>query len=275
MTREEERGEASVNADAEEQFWEEAHERHEALLSRLGGLLELPMRVGILAEIFTMTTPREAVWHMGQILRGATWGRNPHIDAMLATSIWLLREQFAENFDLFQRFFHAAHEDGREDVLNFFRSPPPHRILPPESKLPEVRLPFDRDITLGERRSLASGSNRRVLERLLLDPSELVIGKLLLNPNLNNQDMLVITSRRPTTPAILQEVASSTRWLRDPTVREALVRNPFGATGIGLKLLPTLHIREIRQLASSGDLHPAITEFAQLLVRLRKHIHGE
>ena len=267
--------ELDLATESEERFWDDAHARHDALLTRLSGLMELPMRVGVLSEIFTSTAPREAAWHMGQLMRGAIWGRNPHIDAMLATSIWLLNEQLDQNDALFHDLFLAAHGDGREEVLNFFRNPPPHRELPPESKLPEVRLPFDRDITLGERRSLASGSNRALLDRLLMDPSELVIGKLLKNPNINAQDMLVIVSRRPTTTAILETVARETRWLRNATVREALVRNPYGPTGVGLKLLPTLHIREIRQIASAGDLHPTISDFAKLLVRLRKQIHGE
>lgn len=253
----------------EQDFWEAAHERQEQLLQRLGGLLELPMRQAQLRLLLTSVDPEEACWHMGQILRGALWGRNPHIDAMLACSLWLIQERAQGNFTLFEDLFRAAHTSEREEILHLLRDPPPHRALLEGSRLPEVRLPIERDVSLGERRSMARGSNRVILERLLMDPSELVIQKLLDNPAIQMPDLLVIASRRPTRAEILTSIATHTRWMRQHDVREALVRNPFTPTGISLRLLPTLHSRIINQIKNSGDLHPLLPPFAELLLRLR------
>ena len=150
------------------------------------------------------------------------------------------------------------------------RDAPPHRALPKGKRLPEVRLPLDRDVTLGERRTMASGPNRQLLERLIFDPSPLVIAKLLYNPHIRLQEVLQIASRRPTTVEILQEVALSEKWYRRHQVREAICLNPFTATGVALKLLPTLRLRSLRMLARAEDLHPLIAESARLLVELRE-----
>lgn len=256
------------------QLWDEAHMRHEHLLTRLGGIPELPMRMAILRDMLTATAPRETVWHLARLLRGALSGRNPHIDAVHACAFWLIEEQAQQNSELFQDLFMAAHTEDRPEVMNLLRDPLPHMQLPPESRLPEVRLPLERDITLGERRSMARSSNRKLLERLLMDPSELVLDRLLDNPSVQHHDVLLIASRRPTKPELLLTVARRTPWLQQRIIREALVRNPYVHTGIALKLLPTLNIREIRQIALAGDLHPLVAQFAQLLVQLRATLLG-
>lgn len=259
----------------EEELWERAQREYQRILNALAGIPELPMRRSLVRESLKGLTPRQACWQIGQFLRGAIWGRTPHIDAMLATSLWLVDERVtAENFALFHDLFEAAHEDERREVLHLLRDPPPHRQLPPESRLPGVRLPMEREVSLGERRSLARGSNRKFLERLLMDPSELVISKLLDNPALQQQDVMVIASRRPTTPEILTTIATHDRWTRYHDVRETLVRNPYAETGISLRMLPTLHIKIIRQVGASGDLHPLINDFADMLVELREKLYG-
>ena len=135
----------------------------------------------------------------------------------------------------------------------------------------EVRLPMDRNVTMGEKRWFASGNDRRILDRLLLDNEPLVIQKLLLNPLLQTSDVLTIATRRPTKPELLREIVLSEKWIREHEVREALVQNPYIETGMALKLVPTLNAKVLRKLRFATDLHPTVCESAKLYVELREH----
>lgn len=244
--------------------------RLEEHLNRLAHLSELPMRCALTGELLREWPAEDLSWGLGEILRGALWGQPSHTDAMLALSLYLIAQQIDDQYDFFQDLFTKLHQGGREELLFFCRDTPPQRQLPKGSRLPEARLPLERDVSLGERRAMAAGSNRRYLERLLMDPNPLVIAKLMQNSALLPQDVLVIASRRPTLNALLMPIASSWRWLQHHDIREALARNPFIATGIALKLLPTLQVRTLRQIKDSGDLHPGVVRFAQLLVEIHQ-----
>lgn len=246
------------------------HDTLEKLLSRIAGLPEMPMKAALVKRRLEALGPEEAVWCIDQIVRAALWGHQGAAETMMATTWWLIELRRDDDYDLIKSLFEAAHDSGREAVLDLFRDVPPHRALADGQDLPEVRLPTEREITLGERRAMAAGRKRRVLERLLMDPDPLVIRKLLGNPNIRLQDVQVVATRRPTTPAILREVMSNRRWFQRSAAREAVLRNPYAETGLALKLLPTMGIRVLRRLKYSGDLHPLIHEAASRLVTLRE-----
>ncbi len=243
---------------------------YDATLRTIGTLRELPMRRAKLGETLERLEVEERVWWIDQLIRGALWGRSPEIDAMLACSSWLIRLRLEDDYDSLQAMYIAAHEAERESILFLLRDYPPHQALAPNARLQEVRLPIPREVTLGERRSLARGSDRRLLERLLQENSPLVIEKLMQNPNINLQDVMIVTTRRPTKPELLMPVVLTDKWFTDHRVRESVVQNPFAFTGVALKLMPTLHIDVLRKLKFAGDLHPTIGEAAKMLVELRE-----
>lgn len=243
---------------------------YEAMVRHAVGLPEIPMRAAAIAERLEALAAEEAVWCLDQLIRGALWGDADAMEAMLAASFWLVTVDVDAHYATLKAFFEAAYTSERESVIALLRDAPPVRALASGRRLPEVRLPLDREITLGERRMMAAGQDRRLLERLVMDPSPLVIGKLLANPHTRTRDVLVIAARRPTTPDLLWEVARHPAWWRRLEVREALARNPFGNTGMALKVLPTLPLKMLRQVAGSGELHELVQGFAALLVKLRE-----
>jgi hypothetical protein len=188
----------------------------------------------------------------------------------MAAARWLVEVGLQDRYSVLQRLFEAAHEEGRETVKFLLREVPPQRELGEGAKLPEVRLPLERNVTLGERRQLALGSSRRLLERLVADPHPMVIERVLMNPLLRPQDVLMIASRRPTTVELLVTVAHHAGWYKVHEVREALVRNPYNHTSIALRLLPTLHIHTLRRIRDATDVHRAVVQMAELLVELRE-----
>ncbi|MFU8806151.1 MAG: hypothetical protein ACNA8W_20230 [Bradymonadaceae bacterium] len=244
--------------------------RYAAMLQNVQNLPEIVMKGAAVEGVVKDLPVDEAVWCLDQLIRGALWGDEPAMEAMLATSMWLIHSRERDDYDLFKSLFEAAYTAERKAVVYLLRDAPPQLSLTKGKRLPEVRLPLQRDVSVGERRMLAAGPQRQFLERLLLDSNPLVIRKLLGNPHLRQQDVLIVATRRPTTPELLLEVALAVRWFQNSTIREALALNPFSRTGLVLKILPSLHIRALRMLAFSGDLHPLVSESARLLVELRE-----
>ena len=244
--------------------------RYEAALRSIGAVAEHPMRRAIFATFVEQEPADQQIWCFDQLVRGAIWGRTPDFDAMLACADWLIRQRRADNYDLFAGLFEVATKDNRDTIKFLLRDPPPHRTLGANAKLPQVRLPIDRDVTLGERKSFARGNNKQLLERLLMDPSPLVFSQLLGNPNITVAQVISAVARRPSVPELLDVVLDHPRWFSEAVVREAVVRNPFGRTGNALRLLPTLNIRVLREIGNSADLHPQVHAFAKMLVDLRE-----
>lgn len=245
-------------------------EHYRRVVRAITGLPELAMRRARLDEGIRSLDADVAVWFMDQLVRGALWGREAEMDAMLTCAAWLVSLREQDEYDTLQEFYLAAHESERKAVLFLLRDSPAHRAMGENAKLPEVRMPVGREVTLGERRQLAAGPDRRFLERLIYESSPLVIEKVLANPHIRLQDVLIIAARRPTTPELLREVMKSDQWFREMRVREALVQNPYIPTGFALKMMPTLHVDVLRKLRFATDLHAMIQEFASLLVELRE-----
>jgi hypothetical protein len=121
---------------------------------------------------------------------------------------------------------------------------------------PSPRFPGGRELTLGERMSLARAAPRETIARLLRDPEPMVIRLLLRNPRLLEGDLVFLASRRPIGPEVVREILATPRWSQRYPVRRTLVLNPTVPDEVALRLLPLLTRQH--QLEVSGD--PALPE---------------
>lgn len=247
-------------------------EHYERRIASIDRLPELPMQAAKLRDSVTGLKPPVAALWLDQLIRGAIWGRETEMNVVLALAYWLIRRsRDDQHYDFLGAVYRIAHEHRMVAVLNLLRDPPPHRQMPEEAELPPVRLPLDRDeIPVGERRTMARRHDPDLIDRLTMDPDPRVIDVLLQNRDLQQRDVLRITARRPTDPAILRTVVGHIRWLSRPIVRKSLVINPYNATGISLKLMPTLGIHVLRKIRDVSEVHPALDEVAAYLVDLRE-----
>lgn len=159
-----------------------------------------------------------------------------------------------------------ARTHGHHGVGWLLLDPPPARTV---ERMPQLRND-GRPLSLGERRALAAGWDRRRLEWLLHDSDPMVIDRLCQNPRIEEQHILTIVTRRPNTPDIIARVASASRWYVRRTVREAIVRNPYAGTGLALRTLPLLPQQSVEQVHFSAELHAAVRGFARYLLDLRE-----
>jgi hypothetical protein len=134
---------------------------------------------------------------------------------------------------------------------NPLKKPGPRDLDPP-------RLNDARDVTLGERRSMARRPDRDILSRLVMDPDPQVIRILMLNPRVVEADILRIASRRPNSAEVLTEVFRHPKWVRRQVVRLALILNPYSPLEISLGLLGLLNRAELRTVSREQSIHPIL-----------------
>ena len=118
------------------------------------------------------------------------------------------------------------------------------------------------DIPLGVRRALAKGDDKDLLDQLLLDPDPFVIGYLLENPRITEDDMIRIAARRPIPGSTLLRIRRSRRFGSRLRVRLAVARNPYCPTELALEVLSTLPTEVLRDIARDGTLHEEVRQHA-------------
>ena len=123
-----------------------------------------------------------------------------------------------------------------------------------------------RELTVGERRSLARSNNRKVLEKLLRDPHPLVLRQLLGNPRLTEDDIVRLAARRPLHSAIVDALVDSPRWLRRPRVRLTLLLNPGTPEPVSMPLLAVCTRCELLEVVHGVDAPLALRGSAQELL---------
>jgi hypothetical protein len=153
------------------------------------------------------------------------------------------------------------------------RAPPPLVHDRPAHELPVPDYGAGRELTVGERKSLARSPNRRAFDKLLGDPHPLVIGQLLANPRLTEDDVVRMAARRPARLEVLQAIAQNSRWLSRPRVRLAVLFNPGSPPAMTMPLLAVCTRNELSEVLHNSDssavLRSAAHELFERLPPLR------
>ncbi len=126
-----------------------------------------------------------------------------------------------------------------------------------------------RELTVGERRSLARKPNRRAFERLLHDPHPLVLRNLLQNPRLTEDDVLRLAAKRPLRPYVINELVHCPDWLLRPRVRMTLLHNPGTFAHVAMPLLSLCKRDELAEILENTSLNGVLRSAARELLDRR------
>jgi hypothetical protein len=175
-------------------------------------------------------------------------------EALLAVSILFCSQAGSPLLDRLREQVAEQHLLALERLLR--RAPPAApEVSPGEAAIPDYRA--GRELTLGERRSLARRPERAAFEALLRDPHPLVIRLLLANPKLTEDDVVRLVARRPARSEVLREVARAPRWLSRGRVRLTMLLNPGTPAELAIPLVAVCSRVELRELLQSSDT-PAV-----------------
>lgn len=126
-----------------------------------------------------------------------------------------------------------------------------------------------RELTVGERRTLARRPSRKLFDKLLADPHPLVIRQVLENPYLTEDDVVRLAARRPARLDALNALAETQYWLRRPRVRLAIVLNPGSPLTISRPLLTLCTRSELVEVLRGVDAPIALLGTARELLERR------
>ena len=120
----------------------------------------------------------------------------------------------------------------------------------------------NRQLDPGKRMILAMKADRAERQVLCRDTSPQVLLGLLSNPRLEAEDVLAIVRSNHAGTAVLQRVAGERRWMGSAEIRTAVVRNPKTPTPLAVRLLDSLPISELRDLAKMGSIREDVRRAA-------------
>lgn len=233
----------------------------EELVAKLSAIKDIKMRTHLLAERLKMYPPGVVV-EIIRFLSEKASRRDDYREVLLSlVDLETIRGYLGNErmSDIYTR----AKERGYDEVVRIFSHPRAlSHLKPPEEGGAELRSFFD-DTTVGERRALAKGQDRNILERLLYDQNPLVIRDLLLNPRLTERDVIKLAARRPNFPEVLEEIFNSSRWIVRYGVKVALARNPYTPPKIAIRLISFLMGSDLAEMMEDDTLHPEVREAAR------------
>ena len=111
---------------------------------------------------------------------------------------------------------------------------------------PIVRI---RRMNVRERMHLAAKAGRAERAALLRDSSPQVLMRLITNPRIGADDIVEIIRNPQVSAGVLDRITRETRWLANPEIQKALVRNPKTPSAVALRLVGGLPTEELRRLA--------------------------
>ena len=130
----------------------------------------------------------------------------------------------------------------------------------------------DRELTLGERRSLARIPNRRSFPALLRDPHPMVTELLLNNPKTIEEDIMRLVTARPARPDTIRSVAGNFRWLTRERIRMSIILNPGSPACIAVPLVSLCNRAALKYILKSTHISATIETVARELVARRPPI---
>jgi hypothetical protein len=269
-------------------------------LRRLSVIVDAGARVQAVRERLDRLGPDAFVAELDTLARDAARGASAaDVDAMLACALWLSNDGRPRIAELLlaakngehpvaiamlddepahkqlSRHGRLPHNGGPAWIVRHAHiwSPPDSRLWP---QLDEIRRllalpllvrpakhdPAD-DVGSWEKVPLPRLHIATQVGRLGMRPDAPTIRTLLRDRAVAVKDVVKIAARRPTTPAIVDEVIAHAGWMAHPAVRTAIVENPFTPTRTALLLLPTCRAR-LRSVGKA-NVHRRLHALAALL----------
>lgn len=234
------------------------------LVRTLLALPELAMRIAWLGDELPRTPTPALARVLSECADRAQSTDADAREALLALSIYLAQKRDSA-------LVWALREEAKSQVLlNLERLVRERSESDPQADEIELepRVPSyvaGKDLSVGERRSLARRPTRLQIDKLLLDPSPLVLEQLFQCPQLIEEDVIRIAARRPARVVAIELLIHFPRWVARRRVRMAMILNPGSPHGIALPLVHTCPREDLNLIITTEAVSATIRAVAHEL----------
>ena len=231
------------------------------------GLPEIGLRVEWLRDHLSASASTDLAFELERLCEASERSEPQARETVLALAILFARSPDEPFVARLRSQAEALHLLSLGRLLR--QAPAPPRSVPPPEEAPIPDYGGGRELTVGERRSLARAPTRKAFDKLLSDPHPLVIRQLLDNPRLTEDDVVRIAARRPVRPEAVVAIARAERWLKRPRVRLAILLNPGSPPGIAMPLLAACTRCELIEVVHGADTSKVLRSTARELLARR------
>jgi hypothetical protein len=227
----------------------------EQIASALFTVPERSMRTHLLVEKLCELEPDEVAKLLQAIIAGAAERNGNHCLLFEALDVSVLTRRAGNSF--MSDVYVCAQRSGFEELVRLLSRPDSSRVFNNVGESSADEIPS------GVRVAMAKSGNRDQLTRMFSDTNPQVIRTLLKNPSLTESDLLKLASKRPAVADVQREVFLSRKWSARYAVKKALILNPYTPTEIGVKIVHTLMVQDLRLVVQSRDLHHWLRDAAR------------
>lgn len=238
-----------------------------ATIRSLLALPELSYRVAWLAERWHKSPIEQTALQFEKLAQAGQGSDKGAREALFSLCILLARHHDSSWTWALREHAHRQHLNSLERLV---RSRPEPSVPPPSSTRKEARIPdygAGRELTVGERRSLARRPSRSQLEKLLLDPHALVLEQLFQCPSLTEIDVVTVATRRPPSQDALRLLVQANKWIARRRVRMSLILNPASPHAMVVPLVATCPREDLRLISSTTTINSTLRSVALELFR--------
>jgi hypothetical protein len=122
------------------------------------------------------------------------------------------------------------------------------------------------EMTVNEKIKLALTGDTEARRLLIREGNRQIQMAVLNNPRITDSEIVAISNSRNVYEDLLRQLATSREWHKVYAVRLALVKNPKTPYALALRLVPTLVSNDLKVLAKSKSVPPAVATAAKRIV---------
>ncbi len=125
-------------------------------------------------------------------------------------------------------------------------------------------------MSVSERIKYAQRGNKETRGILLKDASRLVIAAVIKSPKITEDEVLKVAQNKQANDEAVRLIAQNKEWLKNYSIRLALVYNPKTPTGIAMRLMQYITKKDLKDLAGSRNVPSAINANAKKLMAVKE-----
>ena len=178
-------------------------------------------------------------------------------------------KQLAKNSEASEDLIAAAERTAAErgtDRRAHVKSQAPKVEKKPKSRFQEIQ-----DMPVPDKVKLAMTGDKEARSILLKDSNKQVQEAVLESPRISDLEIVAVANSRNVPDEILRKIAVNRQWMKNYQVRLALVNNPKTPLPMGLKIIGTLMLADLKRLSKNKGVSSVLSAAAQRFV-MRKGV---
>ena len=127
----------------------------------------------------------------------------------------------------------------------------------------QKRLQQIQDMSVPEKITLATSGGREVRAILIRDSNKQVQEAVLNSPRITEAEIAAVANSRNVSDELLRKITFNREWMKNYQIRLGLVNNPKTPLPVGLKIIGTLMISDLKRLSKSKGVSNILVTSAQ------------